>query len=53
MELICPDCLVSLVGDDVIDYDIGIDYVDVKETGHCPKCNKHFSLVYPLYIFSL
>ena len=42
MELICPDCLMYLVSDDVIDYDIGIDYADVKETGHCPKCNKHF-----------
>jgi hypothetical protein len=42
MELICPDCLMYLVSDDVIDYDIGIDYADVKEIGHCPKCNKHF-----------
>lgn len=42
MDLICPDCLAYLVSDDVIDYDIGIDYVDVKEAGHCPKCNKHF-----------
>ena len=42
MDLMCPDCLAYLVNDDVLDYDIGIDYVDVKETGHCPKCNKHF-----------
>ena len=41
-ELICPDCLTCLVGDDVMVHDISIDYVDIKETGHCPKCNKHF-----------
>ena len=42
MELICPDCIEYLVSDDVVDYDIGIDFVDIKETGDCPKCNKHF-----------
>lgn len=42
MDLICPDCLAYLVSDDVADYEIGIDYVDAKEIGHCPKCNKHF-----------
>ena len=42
MELICPYCVKPLEWDDTIDYDIGIDYADTKDTGHCPKCNRHF-----------
>ena len=42
MELICPYCIKPLEWDSVDDYDIGIDYADVKESGHCPKCNKRF-----------
>jgi len=42
MELICPYCIRPLQWDDTIDYDIGIDYADTKDIGHCPKCNRHF-----------
>lgn len=42
MELICPYCIRPLQWDDTIDYDIGIDYADIKEMGHCPKCGKNF-----------
>ena len=42
MELICPYCIKPLEWDTVANYDIGIDYADVQETGHCPKCNRHF-----------
>ena len=51
MELICPDCIEYLASDDVEIYDIGLDYVDTKDTGHCPKCNKHFHW-YTHFVFS-
>jgi hypothetical protein len=51
MELICPYCIRPLQWDDTIDYDIGIDYADIKDTGHCPKCNRHFHW-YTHFVFS-
>ena len=42
MELICPDCMKPLVWDDEVDYELGLDYAEFKEVGHCPKCEKNF-----------
>ncbi len=50
-EQICSNCGHVIEYDEELGYDCNVDFVEFKETGHCPKCGKNYHW-YSIYKFS-